>query len=48
MTGKEYFSRKPLTDAEKEDFYQDFVRLMRNLRVAEKEIPATYADCNRR
>ncbi|HEY2203845.1 MAG TPA: oxygenase MpaB family protein [Pseudonocardia sp.] len=39
-----YFSRRPLTEAEKEAFYQENVQLMRNFAVPEKEIPATYAD----
>jgi uncharacterized protein (DUF2236 family) len=44
VTGAEYFSRRPLSEQEKEQFYQEHVQVMRNFFVAEKEIPATYAD----
>ncbi|MGW4771999.1 oxygenase MpaB family protein [Nocardia sp. NPDC004278] len=40
----EYFSRRPLTAAEKEAYYQETVQLMRNFSVAPKEIPANYAE----
>ncbi|MFG1791263.1 oxygenase MpaB family protein [Nocardia sp. NPDC049149] len=39
-----YFSRSPLTDAEKEAVFQEMVQLMRNFAVAPKEIPASYAE----
>lgn len=39
-----YFSRHPLRRAEAEQFYAEIQQLMRNLHVAEKEIPPTYAD----
>ncbi len=39
-----YFSRRPLTRADEEAFYDEITQLMRNLHVAEKEIPPTYAD----
>jgi uncharacterized protein (DUF2236 family) len=39
-----YFSRRPLTRADEEAFYAEIQQLMRNLHVAEKEIPASYAD----
>jgi uncharacterized protein (DUF2236 family) len=39
-----YFSMHKLTSEETEAFYQDTVQVMRNLRVAEKEIPPTYED----
>ncbi|WP_307829565.1 oxygenase MpaB family protein [Antrihabitans stalagmiti] len=42
--GAKYFAKQPLTYAEKEAYYQETVQLMRNFKVAEKEIPATYAD----
>jgi uncharacterized protein (DUF2236 family) len=38
-----YFSRRPLRRAEAERFYAEIQQLMRNLHVAEKEIPPTYA-----
>lgn len=40
--GAKYFSRRPLTRAEEEEFYAEIVQLARNLHVAEKEIPPTY------
>lgn len=39
-----YFSTRPPTRAEEEAFYAETQQLMRNLHVAEREIPATYAD----
>jgi len=39
-----YFSRRPLTAADKEAYYQETVQLMRNFSVAPKEIPANYAE----
>jgi uncharacterized protein (DUF2236 family) len=39
-----YFSLRPLTRADEEAFYAEIQQLMRNLHVAEKEIPPTYAD----
>ncbi len=39
-----YFSRRPLSRADEESFYAEIRQLMRNLHVAEKEIPPTYAD----
>ncbi|OLF06380.1 hypothetical protein BLA60_32660 [Actinophytocola xinjiangensis] len=41
-TGARYFSRHPLTPADAEAFYAELRQLMRNLHVAEKEIPPTY------
>jgi len=38
-----YFSRRPLTEAEKQEYYQESLQLMRNFSVAPKEIPADYA-----
>ncbi|MCX5044995.1 DUF2236 domain-containing protein [Aldersonia sp. NBC_00410] len=46
--GARYFSRRPLTDQEKEDYYQENLQIMRNLYVAEKEIPQTYAEFQRK
>ncbi|WP_433732653.1 oxygenase MpaB family protein [Nocardia sp. CA-129566] len=40
----QYFSRRPLTAAEKEAYYQETVQLMRNFSVAPKEVPANYAE----
>lgn len=40
----QYFSRRPYSADELEALYQEVVQLMRNLHVAEKEIPATYAE----
>ncbi|MBB5918116.1 uncharacterized protein (DUF2236 family) [Nocardia transvalensis] len=42
--GNRHFVRKPLTDADKEQYYQEVVQLMRNFSVAPKEIPPTYAE----
>lgn len=42
--GNKYFSSDPLTEAEKESYYQEVVQLMRNFMVAPKEIPASYAE----
>jgi len=42
VVGARYFSRRPLTRAEEEEFYAEIVQLARNLHVAEKEIPPTY------
>lgn len=39
-----YFSRRPYTPREAEELYAETVQLMRNLHVAEKEIPPSYAD----
>jgi uncharacterized protein (DUF2236 family) len=39
-----YFSLRPLRRADEEAFYAEIQQLMRNLHVAEKEIPPTYAD----
>jgi uncharacterized protein (DUF2236 family) len=39
-----YFGLRPLTRADEEAFYAEIQQLMRNLHVAEKEIPPTYAD----
>jgi uncharacterized protein (DUF2236 family) len=40
--GARYFSRRPLSRAEEEEFYAEIVQVARNLHVAEKEIPPTY------
>ncbi|MGH3756507.1 oxygenase MpaB family protein [Actinophytocola sp.] len=40
--GARYFSLRPLTRADEEAFYAELQQLMRNLHVAEKEIPPTY------
>ncbi|WP_306356245.1 MULTISPECIES: oxygenase MpaB family protein [unclassified Nocardia] len=42
--GNRYFSRTPLTEADKEQYYQETVQLMRNFMVAPKEIPASYRE----
>ncbi|MEV0245582.1 oxygenase MpaB family protein [Nocardia sp. NPDC050712] len=39
-----YFARRPLTYAEKEEYYRETVQLMRNFSVAPKEIPENFAD----
>ncbi|MBF6350095.1 MULTISPECIES: oxygenase MpaB family protein [Nocardia] len=39
-----YFAKKPLTRAEKEDYYRETLQLMRNFYVPPKELPASYAD----
>ncbi|MFD9896168.1 oxygenase MpaB family protein [Amycolatopsis sp. NPDC059027] len=41
-TSSRYFSRRPYTREETEQLYAEIVQLMRNLHVAEKEIPPTY------
>ncbi|MDI2027712.1 oxygenase MpaB family protein [Saccharopolyspora sp. TS4A08] len=43
-TGARYFSRRPLSAAERESVYAEIKQLMRNLHVVEKEIPPTYDD----
>ncbi|MBF6064573.1 DUF2236 domain-containing protein [Nocardia terpenica] len=45
--GNRYFTRTPLTEADKEQYYAEIVQLMRNFSVAPKEIPPTYADWER-
>jgi uncharacterized protein (DUF2236 family) len=40
--GARYFSRRPLSRAEEDEFYAEIVQVARNLHVAEKEIPPTY------
>ncbi|NKY56310.1 oxygenase MpaB family protein [Nocardia flavorosea] len=40
----EYFAKRPLTTAEKEDYYRETLQLMRNFYVPPKELPASYAD----
>ncbi|MGO4615477.1 oxygenase MpaB family protein [Nocardia sp. 2YAB30] len=40
----EYFSRRPLTTAEKEAYFQETLQLMRNFSVPPNEIPASYAE----
>jgi uncharacterized protein (DUF2236 family) len=42
--GARYFSGRPLSRVEAEEFYTEIQQLMRNLHVAEKEIPPTYDD----
>jgi uncharacterized protein (DUF2236 family) len=42
--GARYFARRPLSRADEEAFYVELQQLMRNLHVAEKEIPPTYED----
>ncbi|HLS77087.1 MAG TPA: oxygenase MpaB family protein [Nocardia sp.] len=37
-----YFSKRPMTDAEKQEYYEEGLQLMRNFSVAPKEIPADY------
>ncbi|MBL1074394.1 DUF2236 domain-containing protein [Nocardia sp. 2] len=44
VEGNKYFSDKPLTEADKESYYQEVVQLMRNFQVAPKEIPASFAE----
>ncbi|ONM49086.1 oxygenase MpaB family protein [Nocardia donostiensis] len=39
-----YFSRRPLTAAQKEEYYRETLQLMRNFRVPPKELPPTYAE----
>lgn len=40
--GAKYFTRRPLSRVEEEEFYAEIVQVARNLHVAEKEIPPTY------
>jgi uncharacterized protein (DUF2236 family) len=42
--GAKPFTRTPLSEADKEEYYQEVVQLMRNFSVAPKEIPPTYAE----
>jgi uncharacterized protein (DUF2236 family) len=42
--GARYFARRPLSRADAEEFYAEIQQLMRNLHVAEKEIPPTYEE----
>ena len=42
--GNRYFARTPLTDADKDRYYEEVVQLMRNFSVPPKEIPATFAE----
>ncbi len=42
--GNRYFGRTPLSEQDKEQYYQEVVQLMRNFSVAPKEIPPTYAE----
>ncbi|WP_227983275.1 oxygenase MpaB family protein [Nocardia spumae] len=42
--GSKYFGRTTLTYAEKEQYYQEVLQLLRMFSVAPKEIPATYAE----
>jgi uncharacterized protein (DUF2236 family) len=42
VVGARYFSRRPLSRAEEEEFYAEIVQVARNLHVAEKELPPTY------
>jgi uncharacterized protein (DUF2236 family)/RimJ/RimL family protein N-acetyltransferase len=44
VEGARYFARRPLTAAEKEDYYQETLQLLRNFSVVPKEIPSTYAE----
>jgi uncharacterized protein (DUF2236 family) len=44
IEGARYFARRPFTEQEKEDYYAENLQIMRNLHVAEKEIPKTYAE----
>ncbi|GAA5069317.1 oxygenase MpaB family protein [Nocardia callitridis] len=43
-TNAKYFARREFTSQEKEAYYQESLQLMRNMSVAPKEIPATYAE----
>ncbi|WP_280271818.1 oxygenase MpaB family protein [Nocardia wallacei] len=45
--GNRYFTREPLTAAEKNAYYDEVVQLMRNFSVPPKEIPATFDDWQR-
>jgi uncharacterized protein (DUF2236 family) len=42
--GNRPFTRTPLTEADKQEYYREVVQLMRNFSVAPKEIPETYAE----
>jgi uncharacterized protein (DUF2236 family) len=44
LEASKYFSRQPLTTAEKDALYQETKQVWRNLGVIEKEIPATYSE----
>jgi uncharacterized protein (DUF2236 family) len=44
LEASKYFSRQPLTTAEKDAVYQETKQVWRNLGVVEKEIPATYPE----
>ncbi|MCM6773438.1 DUF2236 domain-containing protein [Nocardia sp. CDC159] len=44
VEGNRYFTRRPLSEQEKEQYYQEVVQLMRNFSVAPKEIPPNYAE----
>jgi uncharacterized protein (DUF2236 family) len=44
LEASKYFSRQPLTTAEKDSLYQETKQVWRNLGVVEKEIPATYPE----
>jgi uncharacterized protein (DUF2236 family) len=44
LEASRYFSRQPLTQAEKDSLYQEMKQVWRNLGVVEKEIPATYPE----
>jgi uncharacterized protein (DUF2236 family) len=48
IEGARYFAKRPFTEQEKEDYYQENLQIMRNLHVAEKEIPQTYAEFQRK
>ncbi|WP_043729897.1 oxygenase MpaB family protein [Nocardia asiatica] len=39
-----YFAKRPLTEADKEAYFQETLQLLRNFSVAPKEIPANYAE----
>ncbi len=42
--GNRPFTRTPLSEADKQEYYREVVQLMRNFSVAPKEIPETYAE----
>jgi uncharacterized protein (DUF2236 family) len=44
LEASQYFSRQPLTPADKDALYQETKQVWRNLGVIEKEIPATYPE----
>jgi uncharacterized protein (DUF2236 family) len=44
LEATKYFSRQPLTTAEKDALYQETKQVWRNLGVIEKQIPATYSE----